>query len=318
MTTSSKYIPTAIVVLIVLVILFDALFIVSETNQVIITQFGDPKGGAVTSPGIHIKIPFIQKANYFEKRWLEWDGDANQIPTKDKKYIWVDTFARWRVSDPLVFFQRVRDERGAQSRLDDIIDGETRNAVANFDLIEIVRSTNREFEATEEASITELERDAATEAVTIETGREQITQIILDKSSEVTPEYGIELKDVKIQRVNYVDEVQRKVFDRMISERQRIASKYRSEGDGKSAEIRGQKERELKRIQSEAYRTAQEIQGKADAEAIQIYADAYNRDPEFYQFMKTLEISPIIMNKETWLLISTDAEFLKYLKTTGE
>ena len=318
MTISNKYLPTAIVVLVALIILFDAVFIVSETNQVNITQFGDPKGEAITSPGIHIKVPFIQKANYFEKRWLEWDGDANQIPTKDKKYIWVDTFARWRVSDPLVFFQRVRDERGAQSRLDDIIDGETRNAVANFDLIEIVRSTNREFEATEEASITELERDAATEAVTIETGREQITQIILDKSSEVTPEYGIELKDVKIQRVNYVDEVQRKVFDRMISERQRIASKYRSEGDGKSAEIRGQKERELKRIQSEAYRTAQEIQGKADAEAIQIYADAYNRDPEFYQFMKTLEISPIIMSKETWLLISTDAEFLKYLKTTGE
>jgi membrane protease subunit HflC len=304
--------------LIVLIVLFDALFIVSETNQVIITQFGEPIGGAITSPGIHIKVPFIQKTNYFEKRWLEWDGDANQIPTKDKKYIWVDTFARWRVSDPLVFFQRVRDERGAQSRLDDIIDGETRNAIANFDLIEIVRSTNREFEATEEASITELERDAATEAVTIETGREQITQIILDKSSEVMPEYGIELKDVKIQRVNYVSEVQRKVFDRMISERQRIAAKYRSEGDGKSAEIRGQKERELRRIQSEAYRTAQEIQGEADAEAIQIYADAYNRDPEFYQFMKTLEISPIIMSNETWLLISTDAEFLKYLKTTAQ
>lgn len=318
MTSSNRYLMTGILVLVVLIVFFDALFIVSETNQVIITQFGEPIGGAITSPGIKIKVPFIQKTNYFEKRWLEWDGDANQIPTKDKKYIWVDTFARWRVSDPLVFFQRVRDERGAQSRLDDIIDGETRNAIANFDLIEIVRSTNREFEATEEASITELERDAATEAVTIETGREQITQIILDKSSEVTPEYGIELKDVKIQRVNYVSEVQRKVFDRMISERQRIAAKYRSEGDGKSAEIRGQKERELKRIQSEAYRTAQEIQGDADAEAIQIYADAYNRDPEFYQFMKTLEISPIIMSNETWLLISTDAEFLKYLKTTGQ
>jgi membrane protease subunit HflC len=318
MSSSSRSLMSAIFVLIGLVVLFDALFIVSETNQVIITQFGEPIGGAITSPGIHIKIPFIQKANYFEKRWLEWDGDANQIPTKDKKYIWVDTYARWRVSDPLVFFQRVRDERGAQSRLDDIIDGETRNAVANFDLIEIVRSTNREFEATEEASITELERDAATEAVKIETGREQITQIILDKSSEVTPEYGIELKDVKIQRVNYVDEVQRKVFDRMISERQRIASKYRSEGDGKSAEIRGQKERELKRIQSEAYRTAQEIQGKADAEAIQIYADAYNRDPEFYQFMKTLEIYRTTMDEQTWLLLSTDAEFLKYLKKTGQ
>jgi membrane protease subunit HflC len=318
MTGQNRYLLIAIAVLVVLVILFDALFIVSETNQVIITQFGDPKGGAITSPGIHAKIPFMQKANYFEKRWLEWDGDANQIPTKDKKYIWVDTFARWRISDPLVFFQRVRDERGAQSRLDDIIDGETRNAVANFDLIEIVRSTNRPFEATEEAAIIELELGTATEIDSIKTGREQITQIILDKASEVMPEYGIELRDVKIQRVNYVDEVQRKVFDRMISERQRIAAKYRSEGDGRSAEIRGQKERELKRIQSEAYKTAQEIRGDADARAIQIYADAYNRDPEFYQFMKTLEITPLIVSNESWLLISTDAEFLQYLKATGQ
>lgn len=313
----TKQTKTAIIVIsafVVLVVLLNAFYIVSETNQVIITQFGEPIGNAITTPGLHLKAPFIQKANYFEKRWLEWNGDANEIPTKDKKYIWVDTYARWRISDPLVFFQRVRDERGAQSRIDDIIDGETRNAVANYNLIEIVRSTNREFELTEETEILELE----SAIYKIETGREKIAQIILEKSSGTTPEIGVELKDVKIKRINYVDDVQRKQFDRMISERQRIASKYRSEGEGRSAEIRGQKEKELLRIQSEAYRTAQEIKGKADAEATAIYADAYNRDPEFYQFMKTLEVYRTIMDKETWLLLSTDSEFLKYLKSTNK
>ncbi len=312
MTKQTTTVIIVVAAFLVLIVLFASFYIVSETNQVIITQFGDPIGEAITTPGLHIKVPFIQKANYFEKRWLEWDGDANEIPTKDKKYIWVDTYARWRIIDPLVFFQRVRDERGAHSRIDDIIDGETRNAIANFDLIEIVRSTNREFEMTEEAEILDL----ASVIVKIQTGRERIAQIILEKSSETTPEIGVELKDVKIKRINYVDEVERKQFDRMISERQRIASKYRSEGDGKSAEIRGQKEKELLKIQSEAYRTSQEIKGKADAEATAIYADAYNRDPEFYQFMKTLEVYRNIMDKETWLLLSTDAEFLKYLKST--
>lgn len=300
--------------LFIFIVLLDAVFIVSETNQVVITQFGEPIGGTISSPGIHMKMPFIQKANYFEKRWLEWDGDTNQIPTRDKKYIWVDTYARWRITDPLKFFQRVRDERGAQSRLDDIIDGETRNAVANFNLIEIVRSSNREFELTEESSIL----DIASAIPKIETGREKIAQIILEKASQITPEFGVDLKDVRIKRVNYVDEVQRKVFDRMIAERQRIAAKYRSEGDGKSAEIRGEKERELKKIQSGAYKTAQEIKGKSDAEATRIYAQAYNLDPEFYQFMKTLETYRTTLDNETWLLLSTDSEFLKYLKSTSK
>jgi membrane protease subunit HflC len=312
MSKQTRNIVLAAVGFAALLVLLNALYVVSETNQVIITQFGEPIGGAITNPGLHIKAPFIQKTNYFEKRWLEWDGDANQIPTKDKKYIWVDTYARWRVSNPLVFFQRVRDERGAQSRLDDIIDGETRNAIANFILIEIVRSTNREFEMTEEVEILE-----AREAVQkIETGREKIAEIILENSSKITPEFGIELIDVRIKRINYVEEVQRKVFDRMIAERQRIAAKYRSEGDGNSAEIRGQKEKELKRITSEAYRKSQEIKGKADAEAVRIYAEAYNLDPEFYQFMKTLETYRTTMDKDTWLLLSTDSEFFKYLKTT--
>jgi membrane protease subunit HflC len=313
MTKQIRNVILVVVAFVVLIILADAIYVVSETNQVIITQFGEPIGDAITAPGLHIKTPFIQKANYFEKRWLEWDGDANQIVTKDKKYIWVDTYARWRISDPLGFFQRVRDERGAQSRLDDIIDGETRNAIANYDLFEIVRSTNREFAVSEEAAEI-LDLEATIQQV--EMGREKITQIILERASKITPEFGIELRDVRIKRVNYVEEVQRKVFDRMIAERQRIAAKYRSEGDGKSAEIRGQKERELKRIQSEAYKTAQEIKGKADAEAVKIYADAYNLDPEFYQFMKTLETYRTIMDNETWLFLSTRSEFLKYLDST--
>lgn len=312
MNKSTRNIIAIVVPFALLIVLLNAFYVVSETKQVIITQFGQPIGDAVTKPGLHLKVPFIQKANYFEKRWLEWDGDANQIPTKDKKFIWVDTYARWRISDPLIFFQRLRDERGAQSRIDDIIDGQTRNVIANFDLIEIVRSSNREFELTEELAIL----DIAAAIPEIEIGREKIAQIILEKSSEITPELGVELRDVKIKRINYVEEVQRKVFDRMISERKRIAAKYRSEGDGKSAEIRGEKERELKKIQSEAYRKAQEIKGKADAEATRIYASAYNLDPEFYQFMKTLETYVSTMDKETWLLLSTDAEFLKYLKSS--
>ena len=312
MSASTKTIILIAVGLLVLLVLVDAVFVVSETNQVIITQFGEPIGGPSNTAGLHLKAPFIQKTNYFEKRWLEWEGFPNQIPTKDKKYIWVETYARWRIHDPLVFFQRVRDERGAHSRLDDIVDGETRNAIAKFDLIEVVRSTNREFELTEESTILEL-----SEMITkIEVGREKVAQIILEAASKITPQFGVELRDVRIKRINYVDEVQQKVFDRMIAERKRIAAKYRSEGDGKSAEIRGQKEKELKRIQSEAYRTAQEIKGKADAEATRIYAQAYSLDPEFYQFLKTLETYRTSLDSETWLVLSTDSEFLKFLKSS--
>lgn len=312
MNKQTKSILIVAVIFVLLLVFSDAVYVVSETNQVIITQFGEPKGGTISNPGLHLKLPFIQKANFFEKRWLEWDGDANQLPTTDKKYIWVDTYARWRIKDPLLFFQRVRDERGAHTRIDDILDGETRNAVAAYDLIEIVRTSNRKFDQSEDSKILDEESDRRE----ITFGREKIAELILERASVILPEFGIELKDVKIKRVNYVDEVQQKVFDRMIAERQRIAARYRSEGDGRSAEIRGQKERELLRIQSEAYRTAQEIQGKADAEATKIYAQAYNLDPEFYQFMKTLETYRTVMDKETWLMISTDAEFLQYLKST--
>jgi len=310
MTKQKRNIGLAVIAFLFVIILSDAFYIVSETNQVIITQFGEPIGGTIDDPGLHIKMPFIHKTNFFEKRWLEWDGDTNQIPTKDKKFIWIDTYARWRISDPLMFFQRVRDERGAQTRIDDIVDGETRNAIANYDLIEIVRSSNREFEVSEDSAIVDISSAIAN----VEVGREGISKIILEKSSEITPEFGVELKDVKIKRVNYVTEVQKKVFDRMVAERQRIAAKYRSEGDGKSAEIRGQKERELKRIQSEAYRRAQELKGAADAEATRIYARAYNLDPEFYSFMKTLETYRITIDTGTTLLLTTESDYLKYLK----
>ena len=313
----SASMKTALIVgaaLLALLVAADGIYTVSETDQVVITQFGEPMGGPVNTAGLHLKTPFIQKANVFEKRWLEWEGDPNQIPTKDKKYIWVYTYARGRISNPLVFYQRVRDERGAHSRLDDIIDGNTRNVIANIDLIEVVRTSNRAFENTEETAILETSEMI----VKIQTGRQKIARLILDDASKITPEYGIELRDVQIKRINYVDEVQQKVFDRMIAERKRIASKYRSEGDGKSAEIRGQKEKELKRIQSEAYMKAQQIKGKADAEATRIYAQAYNVDPEFYQFLKTLETYRTSLDAETWLLLSTDSEFFKFLKGPGK
>jgi len=285
-------------------------YTVDETEQVIITQFGEPKGDPITKPGLRVKIPFIWDVHRFDKRWLAWDGDANQITTKDKKFIWVDTYARWRIADPLAFFKRVRDERGAQSRLDDIIDGETRNAVAAFDLIEIVRSTAREFDVTEELQEFASDRPA----VEIVAGRTGIAKRILEKSSLVTPEWGIELVDVKIKHINYVDEVRAKVYERMITERQRIAERSRSEGQGRSAEIRGQKEKELKEIESEAFKQAEEIRGLADAEATSIYARAYGKDPDFYQFLKTLETYRSSFDSDVTLILTTDSEILSFLK----
>ena len=288
-----------------------ALYTVSETEQVIITQFGEPMGVAVTQAGLHLKIPFAQEANVFDKRWLEWNGNANQVPTRDKKYIGVETYARWRIANPLLFFQRLRDERGAQSRLDDIIDGETRNVIASHDLIEAVRTTNRAFEKAEEAEDI-MEAESMRQ---IELGRDKITRLILERVSNVVPDYGIELVDVQIQRINYIESVQAKVFDRMISERKRIADRHRSEGQGKSAEVRGKKERELKVIESEAYRKTQEIMGRGDAEATSIYADAYNRNRELYRFLKTMETYHSTIDKDSWLVLSTSADAFRYLQS---
>ena len=292
-------------------VLYSAFYLVDETQQVIITQFGDPVGDAITEPGLHFKVPFIQEANYFDGRFLEWDGAANQVPTRDKRFIWVDSYARWRISAPLRFFQRVRDELGAQSRLDDILDGETRNAVARHDLVEVVRSTNRQ----PDASLLESEEETAV-LETVERGRQEIILAVLETARARTSDLGIELIDFQIKRINYVEEVRRDVFLRMIAERNRIAERYRSEGEGEAARIRGEKERDLARIQSEAYRTAQELQGTADAEATQTYAEAYNRDASFYAFMKSLETLEVTADSNSTLILSTDADLLEYLKAT--
>lgn len=296
-----------------LLLFLSSTYTVSETEQVIITQFGKPVGGLVSSPGLHFKMPLVWDVHRFDKRWLEYDGDANEIPTRDKKYVWVDTYARWRISDPLRFFQAVRDERGAQSRLDDIIDGETRNAVASFDLIEIVRSSNRAFQVTEELSGI----GAAEAQVPVTTGRSKIAAVILEKAAKITPEFGIELVDVRFKRLNYVDTVQQKVFERMISERKRIAERSRSEGQGRAAEIRGQKERDILAVSSVGYRSAQEKKGEADAKAAAIYSRAYSRDAEFYAFVKSMEALEASLDGQSWLVLSTDSDLLRYLKRPG-
>ena len=303
--------PTLVILLVVgLFLAASSAYIVSETNQVVITQFGEPVGEPITDPGLHFKIPFIQTANMFEKRFLEWDGFPNQVPTRDRRFIWVDTYARWRITDPLLFFQRLRDERGAQSRLDDILDGETRNAVARHDLIEIVRTSNREPADT---AASELEEAETLDPIV--TGREQITREILGAAAAAVGELGIELLDLKFKRINYIADVQQDVFARMIAERQRIAEEFRSEGQGESARIQGERERDLAQIQSEAFRAAEEIRGNADAEAIDIYADAYGRDAQFYAFTKSLETYERTMDPSTFFILGTDSELLRFLET---
>jgi membrane protease subunit HflC len=306
--------PTAVLAAAaVVLILVLSLYTVSETEQAILTQFGEPVGGPVTSAGLHFRVPLVRLVHRFDKRWLEFEGSPNQIPTKDKKYIWVETYARWRIVDPLKFYQNVGDERGAQSRLDDIIDGQTRNAVASFDLIEIVRSTGREFQVTEDlAGIGSAEAMAP-----VRSGRSAIAKIVLDKAAQITPSFGIEVEDVRFLRINYIDSVQQKVFERMTSERKRIAERSRSEGQGKAAEIRGQKERDVLAASSEGYKKAQEKKGAADATSTAIYARAYGRDPEFYQFMKSMETLQTSLDEKSWLILSTDSELLKYLKDSG-
>jgi len=298
-----------------IVVLRGTIYTVDETQQVVITQFGRPVGEPIKTAGLYFKRPFIQKANYFERRILQWDGSPNQIPTKDKRYIWVDTTARWRITDSLKFLQSVGNETGAHARLDDIIDSSTRDSITSHLLIEVLRNTNRLLERAEEAE----EVLGAEEALArIEVGREKLTREILKQAQELVPQYGIELIDVRIKRINYVEEVRKKVYQRMISERNRVAEQYRSEGQGKKAEIEGEMEKELKRITSEAYRKAQEIEGKADAEAIKIYAEAYSKDPEFYSFVRTLETYKETIDERSTLILSTDSDYFEYLKSLSE
>ena len=300
-----------------LFLLGSSAYTVTETDQAIITRFGEPVREPVNSrfddeaePGLHFKMPFIEEATMFDKRFLEWDGFPSQVPTRDRRFIFVDTYARWRITDPLLFFQRVTNEQGAQARLDDILDGETRNAVARHDLIEIVRTSNREPVDT---SVSPQEEPEVLEP--IETGREQITQEILEAAAGAVGDLGIELLDLKFKRINYLPEVQQDVFARMISERNRIAEEFRSEGQGESARIQGERERDLAQITSEAFRTAEELRGTADAEATSIYAEAYNRDASFYAFTKSLETYEKTMDPSTFFILGTDSELMRFLET---
>ncbi|OIO36620.1 MAG: HflC protein [Candidatus Omnitrophica bacterium CG1_02_44_16] len=302
-------------VLFIVVIVFFAIgviYIVNEGQQVVITQFGKPVGRPVTSAGLHFKQPFIQEAHYFDKRLLVWDGDPNQIPTKDKKYIWVDTIARWKIIDALKFLQSVGNEINGQGRLDDIINSATRDIVTSHLLVEAVRDSNRILESRAEGDDM-IVTDEALER--IEVGRKMLEDAILGKAKVLAPQYGIDIVDVRIKRVNYVEDVRNKVYDRMIAERKRAAEKYRSEGHGKAAEIEGQVAKELKAITSEAYRGAQVLTGKADAEAINIYAAAYSQNSDFYSFMKTLETYKDTIDEKTTVVLTTDSDYYKYMKS---
>ena len=287
------------------------IYTVAETEQVIITQFGKVKR-IVPDAGLKFKIPVLEQVNTFEKRLLEWDGDATQIPTQGKRYIWVDSFARWRIEDPLKFFKAVKDETTAHSRLDGIINGAVRNQISNNPLIRAVRSSDREMQT--DISI-DIDEEKAVEASAIGTGRDGIVAKILEEVKPAAKKLGIEIVDIRIKRINYVEEVRIATYERMISERKRIAAKFRSQGEGEKLRIEGEKEEEEKVIISEGYRQAQEIMGKADAEAINIYAKAYSKDPEFYSFLKTLESYEKNLGSRSTVILSTDSEYFKYLKT---
>ncbi len=291
-------------------VLTSAIYTVTEIDQVIITRFGEPVSDPITEPGLHFRTPFVDTVNRFEKRFLEWDGVPNQVPTRDRRFIFVDTYARWRITDPLRYLETLQgSEITAQSRLADILDGETRNAIARHDLIEIVRTSNRQPANTAVGAEEEPET-----LEPISTGRGEITREILAAATDAVSEYGIELLDLQFKRINYVPEVQQDVFARMIAERQRIAEEFRSEGQGESARIQGERERDLAQIQSEAFRAAEELRGTADAEATSVYADAYGSDAAFYAFTKSLETYERTMDPNTFFILGTDSELLRFLE----
>jgi len=298
-----------IVVFILFIIILNGFYVVNETEQVVITMFGKPVGNPIVKAGLHWKTPFIQKANFFEKRILTWDGDPNQIPTKDKKYIWVDVTARWKIVDPLKFLQSVTTETGAHSKLDNIVNSVIRDHVSENLLVELIRSSNREFESV----VLEVQEDSVTAVENIKVGRGSIIQEVLEEAKTSTPQFGIEVVDVRLKRINYVEDVREKVYERMISERKRIAAKYRSEGNGRMAEIEGKRDKELQQIRSQAYKTAEEIKGVADAKATGIYASAYNRDPSFYSFLKTLATYKETVDSTTVMILSTKSDYYKLL-----
>ncbi|MFA6284327.1 MAG: protease modulator HflC, partial [Desulfurivibrionaceae bacterium] len=289
------------------VVLANAFFVLPEGKQAVITQFGRPVGKPITEAGLKFKTPFIQEVTLFDKMILIWDGDPNQIPTNDKTFVYLDVTARWRISNALVFLQAVNNENRAMTILDDIIDGTVRDLVNKNDLVEIIRSSDWDPEA--------MGFGPAGKDEQIQYGRDKISAMIHAAASKVTPQYGIELVDVMFKRVNYIDTVQQRVYERMISERKRIAAEKRSTGEGQKSEILGKLERELKEVSSLAVRETQEIKGKADGEAARIYADAYNQDPEFYAFTKTMDAYRLTMGENTRLVVSPDSPFYRYLKT---
>ena len=312
------------VALVLLLILSGAFYTVDQTEQVIITQFGQPAGDPITEPGLHFKIPFVQSVNSLDKRFLEWDGAPVAIPTRDKTYIHVNTFARWRIEDPKLYFVRLHDERSAQSRLEDILGSETRNAIAKHDLIEIVR-TDKNRQPLRDETLKGGPTGTIGVLPRIEFGRLKIEEEIKAAATQKLAEFGIAVLDFRIKRVNYNPDVLDRIYQRMISERLQIAQRFRSEGEGQSARIAGQRERDLNEIQSNAYRRVQEIRGEADAKATEIYARAYTQNPqaaEFYAFLKTLETYHKIFSKDSTLVLSTDSDIFALLKhaatkTTG-
>jgi modulator of FtsH protease HflC len=304
-----RTLPVAIIAIGIFVA-YNAMYIVTETEQVVVTQFGKVVGVPVKEPGLKFKMPFLQNANYFAKNLLVWDGDPGQVPTKDKTYIWVDTFARWKIVDPIKYFQTVNNELAALERLDDIIDPAMRNLVTSFPLVESVRNTDRSMDTFEPIDDNNPKRAD----YKIDLGRNEITKRIVDQAQGKLKRFGIELVDVKIKRINYIENVRQAVYDRMIAERNQIAEKFRAEGQGEASNIRGEKEKELQVIKSEAYKTAQKIKGDADAKATHIYADAYGVDPEFYAFVKTMEVYKNTLNKDSTLILSTDSDFMRYFK----
>ncbi len=311
---SKNSITISIIAFVVLISLLLSTFTVREYEQVVLTQFGRPIGQAITKPGMNFKIPFIQTANVFEKRFMEWVGDPNQLPTKDKKFIFVETYARWQITDPLQFFKRLTNERGAQSRLDDILDGETRNVVAKNNIEELVRSTNRKPELD---SIGEVLGDSL---AVVFVGRDKMQEMILASANKQAKELGIKILDFRFKRINYVKEVQAQVYERMKSERYRVADKFRSEGQGEASKINGEKDRELKNIQSAAFKSAEQIKGKADANAASIYASAYNKTAQsksLYSFLKSMETLDKTFSDKTTVVLSTNSEIYQYLKKSN-
>ena len=299
-------------VLLVALFLFTGTFVVNEKEQVVITQFGSPVGEAITEPGLYFKVPFAQRANFFDKRYLEWDGDRAQVSTQEKQLIFVDTYARWQIVDPLQFYKRLTNERGAQSRIDDILDGETKDHIAKNKLIELVRSANRTPAQTDTNDI-ELRDSLAPILI----GRAKIQAEILESANKQAADLGIQILDFRFKRINYVEKVQNSVYNRMISERNNIAEKFRSEGQGEASRINGEKERELKEIQSQAFKTAEEIKGRADAEAAAIYSAAYNKNGQartLYGFLKSMETFQETFDEKTSVILSTDSDLFRYLK----